>query len=295
MSHLNCMKTDSSPLPDCHHPASRGRFLRCCCLVAAWFVGSGVGASAEIPLPDHVLYGTIALGGRAVTRLDTGVIVEARRSPNGPILASYRMGSSSALGDHYYRLRIAMSNGQAGSPTSTAQPGDVVLITVRNVAGVQHQVSHPVIEPGTALRLDFGSSIDTDGDGVPNGWELAHLGTAQGSLIHDTDGDGVADREEYAAGTRPNDPSDAFRLATVIDGGRVQVSFRALEPRGAGYEGRQRWYALERATAADPQLWQPVVNHSRIPGSDQLVIYSQEITGTNLHGFFRARVWLEGP
>jgi hypothetical protein len=289
------MKPNPSRLPDFLHPGGRGLFVRWCCLAAAAFAMSVGAASAEIPLPDHLVYGTIAVGGRAATRLDTDVFVEARRSVNGQVLASYRMGSSTAMGDYFYRLRISMGDGRVSSEPNSAQPGDVVIVSVRSTAGLHYQVSHPIVEPGAALRLDFGGGIDTDGDGVPNGWELDHLGTAQGSLATDTDGDGVSDHAEYTAGTRPSDSADAFRLATVIDGGKVQVSFRALESRGTGYEGRQRWYALESATATNPLRWQSVENHSRIQGADQLVTYSQEIGGTNSHGFFRARVWLEGP
>ncbi|MEZ5387545.1 MAG: hypothetical protein R3F13_18700 [Prosthecobacter sp.] len=47
--------------------------------------------------------------------------------------------------------------------------------------------------------------LDTDGDGVPDAWELEHFGTLGRDLGLDTDGDGVSDYDEWLAGTDPND------------------------------------------------------------------------------------------
>jgi hypothetical protein len=167
-----------------------------------------------------------------------------------------------------------------------------VVVTVRSTTGIAHQVVHRVTESGIALRLDFGAGVDVNGDGVPEGWELANFGTSGSNLGRDTDGDGAVDRTEYFAGTQPTDASDVFRLALAQDGANLQVSFRALRATGTGFEGRSRYYALE--SSADPVRgpWVPVVNHSRLPGSDQLLTYSAPI-GTNPPAFFRARVWLE--
>jgi hypothetical protein len=77
-------------------------------------------ASAAVPIPDHLIYGTIAIDGRPVTRADSTVTIEARRTSNGPILASYRMGSRAALGDFYYTLRIPVAQAADASPTRAA-------------------------------------------------------------------------------------------------------------------------------------------------------------------------------
>ncbi|MFN0067897.1 MAG: hypothetical protein ACKVYV_09705 [Limisphaerales bacterium] len=247
---------------------------------------------AALPLPDHVVYGTIAFGVRPVTSTDTDVVIEARRSLNGPVLASYRMGQTPRLGGHYYELRLALED-EVSSPRAAAV-GETLLVIVRSARGIQHQALHVISDAGTAQRLDFGVTLDTDGDGVPDGWELAALGTHGGDLRRDTDGDAASDAAEYAAGTRPMDAADVFRLAVVRDGDGLAVSLRTLAAAGAGYEGRRRYYALE--STADPAAgpWQPVENHSRIQGANQLVVY-RHAGGTNPPAFFRARVWLEGP
>jgi hypothetical protein len=248
-------------------------------------------APAAVPVPDHLLYGTIAINGRPVTRTDTGITIEARRSAFGPVLASYRMGSRPANGDFYYSLRIPVAKSADASPAQAAL-GESVTITVRTSTGIAHQAVHSVTEPGVALRLDFGAGVDTNGDGVPEGWELATFGTSGANLNRDSDGDGASDRAEYFAGTQPTNPGDVFRLALTQDGANLQVAFRALRTAGIGFEARTRYYALESTLDPSRGPWTPVPNMSRIAGNGQLQIHS-EPKGTNGPSFFRARVWLE--
>jgi hypothetical protein len=56
---------------------------------------------------------------------------------------------------------------------------------------------------------------DTDGDGIPDAWELQQFGnltTANGTS--DYDGDGVSDKNEYLAGTNPKDANDYLRITS---------------------------------------------------------------------------------
>src|SRR5262245_34659164 len=127
-----------------------------------------------VPLPDYLIYGTIAINGRPVTKADTTITIEARRASGGPVIASYRMGATSRLCDFYYSLRVPVAaTGEAA--VSQAVLGESILVTVRSAGGLAHQVTNQVTEAGVALRLDFGASVDTNGDGVPDGWERATL------------------------------------------------------------------------------------------------------------------------
>lgn len=53
--------------------------------------------------------------------------------------------------------------------------------------------------------------VDTDQNGLPDWWEIAHFGQASSS-DGDNDADGMSNRDEYLAGTDPNDPTSVFQL-----------------------------------------------------------------------------------
>lgn len=59
---------------------------------------------------------------------------------------------------------------------------------------------------GLVNSLEF-PEYDTDGDGLPNGWEILHgLDPTDADDAHlDADGDGLSNLEEFMAGTDPND------------------------------------------------------------------------------------------
>ncbi|MHB8521724.1 MAG: lamin tail domain-containing protein [Limisphaerales bacterium] len=70
--------------------------------------------------------------------------------------------------------------------------------------------------PGGENRLPTGNT-DTDGDGMPDAWELAHgfnpRDPSDANL--DADGDGMSNLQEYVSGTDPRDPQSYLKLDSV--------------------------------------------------------------------------------
>jgi T5SS/PEP-CTERM-associated repeat protein len=75
----------------------------------------------------------------------------------------------------------------------------------------------------TGGTLIYGSAVlnpndDTDGDGIPNGYEQAHgldpLNAADANL--DSDGDGLSNLQEFLAGTDATNSASAFRITSVL-------------------------------------------------------------------------------
>ena len=62
---------------------------------------------------------------------------------------------------------------------------------------------------------------DTDGDGLPDAWELTTLAGGPGD---DADGDGKTNLEEYLAGTDPNDPASALVITNYTPAGGTSAT-----------------------------------------------------------------------
>jgi hypothetical protein len=86
---------------------------------------------------------------------------------------------------------------------------------------------------------------DTDGDGMPDWWEWDYAGTTTGMLAGaDADGDAFGNRDEYRAGTVPDDPASLLGISAM--GRDVTGGVTGLVVRWHSVAGRR--YRLERGT-----------------------------------------------
>lgn len=244
---------------------------------------------AEIPEPDNVVYGTIAIDNAAITAARTDVVVEVRRTTDSPAIASYRMGSNPQVGN-FYSLRLKLESLTPVFDPTASQSGVELFIVVSDASGVRAQASYTIGERGQFERLDFGTAVsDSDGDGLPDAWEAQQFGSLSqnaGSL----NANGLTALQNFVAGTNPNDPNSGFKLNIALNGNQKAVSFIALRAEGPGYDGLTRIYSLEASPGLVASSWSGVSGFTDISGNNQTVTYQ---TASSAPAFFRGKITLQ--
>jgi len=150
-------------------------------------------AMAAIPEPDNLLYGTVTVDGTPVTAADTNVSLLLEYQ--GQIIDRYVMGEDPAAQDRYV-LSVPLDVIDERRD-GFLRKGDV--LTVRYQMGTSRSAATEVVvdDRGTSVELNLAlRGVDIIDGPDPNS--------------QDTDGDGISDVAEVAAGLNPFDPSDAL-------------------------------------------------------------------------------------
>jgi hypothetical protein len=247
---------------------------------------------AEISEPDNLLYGTIILDSALITSNRTDVVIEARRTMGGTPIASYRMGANSQIGN-FYLLRLALESVSPITSTNASEVGNAVFIIVRDATGVRGQTTYTFPERGNVQRTDFGtpSGGDSDGDGLPDAWEIANFGSLNQNP-NTINANGQTTLNNFTMGSNPNNTSTLFAVNISKSGSQTLVSFLARRADGSGYEGRARYYSLESSTNA-VGTWTGVSGFTNLFGNNQTVTF--QTPPASVPAFYRGKVWLQGP
>jgi len=113
---------------------------------------------------------------------------------------------------------------------------------------IQRVLTNADVVPGllgkvhNGRRLDLQRIVDTDGNGLPDWWELEYFGHLTGTDPNaDPDHDGMSNLAEWIAGTNPTNAASSLRLLLVsaTNANNVVVSWSSVA-------GKTYW--LERAT-----------------------------------------------
>jgi hypothetical protein len=121
---------------------------------------------------------------------------------------------------------------------------------------------------------------DTDGNGLPDWWELKYFGVLTGTDPNaDPDHDGASNLFEYLTGTNPTNANSYFHIVGLTPGSPTKI-FVTCEP--------GKFYTLQRAD--DLALgWTVVSNQTRIsPASEGILEMDDYFSDTG--GFYRVRL-----
>ena len=170
---------------------------RAATVLALGTLGAGPVLGA-FPEPDVVLYGKVKFDGRNMTQADK-VVVQARLIPMGASVTQTTLGT---LSDEFYSLRIPIDSEQPVSRPGASVVGMTLYLTVLHNNQVRAQIPYEIREKGLVQELNFGD-VDTDTDGLSDGWEQAFLFGLGENGNGDGDGDGLKNSDEYRLGTHP--------------------------------------------------------------------------------------------
>lgn len=182
---------------------------------------------------------------------------------NDPFVLAY---VQNALNTGELRLAVSSFHG-----SDSGQPAFPDFVTHFNVT---------VDDPTTIEIVAVASSqTDSDSDGLPDDWEEFYLGQLSFSAGDDTDGDGLTNAQELAAGTNPRVASSTLRVSSSVEPDS-DITLRWSH-------AASRRYSLE--ASEDCTTWTPVTEFSPLflqPGAAQ---WSGSLEGSS-QLFYRLQV-----
>ena len=139
-----------------------------------------------------------------------------------------------------------------------------------------------IAQHGSGMRVvDVSGVYDVDDDGLPNWWEVLHFNSVtSASPTDDGDGDNFSNREEFIAGTNPDDVQSLFRIEDLAVSAGANVSLDSVSGR--------RYDLLTASALASNTVWVPVVGATNRSGNDAAIQLSD--TNASPRAFYRVNV-----
>jgi hypothetical protein len=239
-------------------------------------------ARAYPPAPFHVIYGVVRDDyGTPLMSSQVQVVLE---TPTGVQLAT-RISSGLAPGVNY-RLEVPMDS---GITADIYQPTALIIAAQFKIYVVIGQVTNVPVQmtgsfsalgqPARQTRIDLTLGVDSNGDGIPDSWELAYLAALGSNLTlpqlsanRVIGPSGLTVMQEFLAGYYPYDPADTFVLRLVsVSGGSPVLEFTGITGHSYSVLG-----------SSDLRTWIPLSFRlpSEGPNGPQHAFYSASAVGT---------------
>jgi hypothetical protein len=123
-------------------------------------------------------------------------------------------------------------------------------------------------------------ACDTDGDSLPDDWEIANgTNPTVPDALDDTDGDGLTNAQELAGGTHPRDPGSPLRLSLAADADALALRFLA---------GTNRSFTLQYRHDLVSGEWLDWTNYSPAPTNREILLPAPRSDGPS-NRFYRLR------
>jgi hypothetical protein len=189
----------------------------------------------------------------------------------GPLVYQWRFNTTNILATFTNGLSPSTNSLLLSNLTVAAAGAYTVVVSItNNFASVTSLVA----------TLSF-SSEDSDGDGIPDQWEIDHgLIVGVNDAAADPDGDGMSNLNEYLSGTDPQNPDSVLRVALLDGGGGgAMVGFTAMP----GFP-----YTVQYCTNVDTGVWLSLTNLPARPGTNVTQVFDPD-AGSSGRRFYRIR------
>jgi hypothetical protein len=179
-----------------------------------------------------------------------------------PAPFGFLLRKSSALLTNYLSDQTSGFLTLAAVQPSNAGTYRIVVTNAANVSGL-------ILDPVTLTVL-----ADSDHDGLPDEWEVAHGLNPNDptDAVLDLDQDGQTNLEEYRGGTDPRDDASSFKVLRIIpgpDNHSVRMEFVAAS---------NQTYSVQARGAVDASPWWSVAEVVALP-TNRLVSVTNRIEG----------------
>lgn len=205
------------------------------------------------------------------TQSNATLVVGINRKGSGIPTGGFPLGS----GYTHYKWRLDSNAWSAETPIASS-------ITLNNLSSGPHYVEVSGKRDSSTYQDDtlngvyaqlsrtatwtVGSGVvDSDGDGMPDDWEMAHgLNKNLNDADLDPDGDRMTNLQEYLAGTDPQDPASRLWLQSVSVPGNLAFRFTAISNKS---------YTVQFRTSLNAtSSWQPLQNYTALTTNRSIAI-----------------------